>query len=268
MSSTSASNGVVQIQVTFEIGTNVDKAALNVNNRVKQVEPRLPEEVRRQGVTVERGSLVVPAGARVLLARRPLRRPLHVELRDAERARRAEAPARARPTCRSSAPRTTRCASGCKPDRLAQLKLTPADVIARGQRAERAVRRRQDRPVADRRRARSSSTRSPRKGRLADPKEFEHIIVRANPDGSTLRLRDVARVELGSQGLRLHRPLQRQAGDAGRHLPAAGRQRARRRRRTCKTTMAGARAALSRGPHATPFPTTRRASSRCRSARC
>ena len=56
MSSTSSSNGVVQIQVTFEIGTNVDDAAVNVNNRVKQVEPRLPEEVRRQGVTVERGS--------------------------------------------------------------------------------------------------------------------------------------------------------------------------------------------------------------------
>ena len=49
-------NGVVQIQVTFDIGTNVDKAALNVNNRVKQAEPRLPQEVRRQGVTVEKGS--------------------------------------------------------------------------------------------------------------------------------------------------------------------------------------------------------------------
>ena len=52
ISSTSASNGTVQIQVTFNIGANVDKAALNVNNRVKQVEPRLPQEVRRQGVTV------------------------------------------------------------------------------------------------------------------------------------------------------------------------------------------------------------------------
>src|SRR6188768_3954649 len=48
MSSNSASNGVVQIQVTFEIGTDIDIAAVNVNNRVKQVEPRLPEEVRRQ----------------------------------------------------------------------------------------------------------------------------------------------------------------------------------------------------------------------------
>ena len=77
MSSTSSSNGVVSIQVTFDIGTNVDDAAVNVNNRVKQVEPRLPEEVRRQGVTVERGSSVVPAGARVLFARQPLRRPVH-----------------------------------------------------------------------------------------------------------------------------------------------------------------------------------------------
>ena len=56
MSSTSTSAGVVQIQVTFDIGTDIDRAALNVNNRVKQVEARLPQEVRRLGVTVEKGS--------------------------------------------------------------------------------------------------------------------------------------------------------------------------------------------------------------------
>src|SRR5215216_2421506 len=56
MQSTSTSQGVVQIQVTFDIGTDADKAALNVNNRVKQAETRLPLEVRRQGVTVEKGS--------------------------------------------------------------------------------------------------------------------------------------------------------------------------------------------------------------------
>src|ERR1700741_3108053 len=56
MSSNSASNGVVQIQVTFDIGTNVDQAAVNVNNRVKQAEPRLPVEARRLGGPAERGS--------------------------------------------------------------------------------------------------------------------------------------------------------------------------------------------------------------------
>ena len=45
MSSNSTSNGVLEIQVTFDIGTDIDTAALNVNNRVKQAEPRLPLEV-------------------------------------------------------------------------------------------------------------------------------------------------------------------------------------------------------------------------------
>ena len=115
MSSTSASNGVVQIQVTFDIGTNVDKAAVNVNNRVKQVEARLPQEVRRQGVTVERGS---SAFLQVIAFYSPDGRYDDLftsQLRDAERARPAEAPARARPTCRSSARRTTRCGSGSSP---------------------------------------------------------------------------------------------------------------------------------------------------------
>src|SRR5947208_8647960 len=72
MASTSSSEGVVNIQVTFNIGVDVDKAALNVNNRVKQVEPRLPLEARRQGVAVEKGSqsflqviaIYSPAGSR------------------------------------------------------------------------------------------------------------------------------------------------------------------------------------------------------------
>jgi len=56
MSSNSSSNGVVEINVTFDIGTKIDQAALNVNNRVKQAEARLPQEVRRQGVSVEKNS--------------------------------------------------------------------------------------------------------------------------------------------------------------------------------------------------------------------
>src|SRR6185369_14036188 len=56
MNSTSASNGALELQVTFDIGSDIDEAALEINNRVKQVEARLPEDVRRQGVTVEKGS--------------------------------------------------------------------------------------------------------------------------------------------------------------------------------------------------------------------
>src|SRR2546423_6529801 len=49
MSSTSGSNGIVQIQVTFDIRAHADKAALDVNHRVKQADPRLPEDARRHG---------------------------------------------------------------------------------------------------------------------------------------------------------------------------------------------------------------------------
>ncbi|MCA8941298.1 MAG: efflux RND transporter permease subunit, partial [Planctomycetes bacterium] len=56
MNSTSGSNGLLELQITFDIGTDIDQAALDVNNRVAQAEARLPEEVRRQGVIVEKGS--------------------------------------------------------------------------------------------------------------------------------------------------------------------------------------------------------------------
>ena len=121
-----------------------------------------------------------------------------------------------------------------KPDRLAQLKLTTADLVRAHQRAERAVRGRQDRPVAHRRPQELVYTITT-KGRLSEPREFEDIIVRSNPDGSAVRLRDVARVELGAQGLRLHRPHQRPARHAGGHLPAARRQRAGGRATTSRT---------------------------------
>src|SRR3989337_1213388 len=55
-SSTSSSNGNLQITVTFEPGTNVDQSVFNVNNRVQIATPRLPEEVRRNGVLVQKRS--------------------------------------------------------------------------------------------------------------------------------------------------------------------------------------------------------------------
>ena len=66
-------------------------------------------------------------------------------------------------------------------------------------------------------------------GRLTTPEEFGDIIVRANPDGSVLRVRDVARVELGAQILDTARPAQRQARGDDRHLSGARRQCRRRR---------------------------------------
>src|SRR2546430_11514554 len=85
-----------------------------------------------------------------------------------------------------------------RPDRLTQLRLTPNDLIRalNEQNAQFAAGKIGQSPSGGPQELVYTITT---KGRLADPGEFENIIVRANPDGSTLRLKDVARVELGSK---------------------------------------------------------------------
>ena len=196
----------MQIQVTFEIGTNVDIAAVNVNNRVKQVEPRLPEEVRRQGVTVERGS---SAFLQVLAFYSPdgryddLFTSNYVTLNVLDQLKRL--PGTTNVQIFGAHDYAMRI--WLKPDRMAQLQADAGRRHRRRQRAERAVRRGQGRPGADRRSKQDLVYTITTRGRLADPKEFEQIIVRANPDGSTVRLvrRRARRARL--EGLRVHRPL-------------------------------------------------------------
>ena len=197
MSSNSASNGVVQIQVTFEIGTDIDIAAVNVNNRVKQVEPRLPEEVRRQGVTVERGS---SSFLQVVAFYSPdgryddLFTSNYVTLNVLDDIKRLPGTT----NVQIFGAKDYAMRIWLKPDRLAQLKLTPGDVITavNDQNAQFAAGKIGQAPIG---KGQDLVYTVTTKGRLAEPKEFEQIIVRANPDGSTVRLVDVARVELGSK---------------------------------------------------------------------
>src|SRR4030095_14965924 len=85
-----------------------------------------------------------------------------------------------------------------KPDRLAQLKMSPIDVIAavNEQKAQVSAGKVGQAPLNTPQDLVYTITT---RGRFSDPKEFEEIIVRANPDGSSVRLSDVARVELGSK---------------------------------------------------------------------
>jgi HAE1 family hydrophobic/amphiphilic exporter-1/multidrug efflux pump len=197
MSSTSTSQGVVEIQVTFDIGANVDQAALTVNNRVKQAEPRLPQEVRRQGVTVEKGSsafLQVLAFYSPDGTRDDLFTSNYVTLNVLDALKRVPGTT----NVQIFGAKDYAMRIWLKPDRMTQLKLTTADLL-------RAVNEQNAQFAAGK--IGQSPTGGPQelvytvttKGRLADPKEFENIIVRANPDGSTLRLKDVARVELASR---------------------------------------------------------------------
>ena len=68
-------------------------------------------------------------------------------------------------------------------------------------------------------------------GRLQSEEEFGNIVLRANPDGSIVRVKDVARIELGAQTYNMEGPPQRQAGAPDRPLPDAGHQRPGRRQR-------------------------------------
>ncbi|MEQ1661760.1 MAG: multidrug efflux RND transporter permease subunit [Thiobacillus sp.] len=197
LSSTSASNGVLEIQVTFEIGADVDKAALNVNNRVKQAEARLPEEVRRQGVTVEKGS---SAFLQVLAFLSPdgrfddLYTSNYVTLNALDRLKRIPGTT----NVQIFGAKDYAMRIWLKPDRMAQLGVTVAEIsrAINEQNAQFAPGKIGQPPIDLGQSLVYSLTA---KGRLADPKEFEAIVVRANADGSLLRLSDVARVELGSK---------------------------------------------------------------------
>ncbi|HEX7043466.1 MAG TPA: multidrug efflux RND transporter permease subunit [Burkholderiales bacterium] len=197
MYSNSGSNGVLEIQVTFDIGTDVDQAALNVNNRVKQAEPRLPEEVRRQGVTVEKGS---SSFLQVFAFYSPDGRFSDVDISNYVTLNVLDALKRVPGTTNVQifGAKDYAMRIWVRPDRLSQLGLTPGDLIRalNDQNAQFAAGKIGQAPIGGPQELVYTITT---KGRLSEVREFENIIVRANPDGSTLRLKDVARVELGSK---------------------------------------------------------------------
>ena len=197
MASNSSSNGAVELNVTFEIGTNIDQAALNVNNRVKQAEARLPQEVRRQGVTVDKNST---SFLQVIAFNSPdgsfndLYVSNYVTLNVLDTIKRIPGTT----NVQIFGAKDYAMRIWVRPDRMTQLKVTTNDLLAalNEQNAQFAAGKVGQAPTAGPQELVYTITA---KGRLADPKEFEEIIVRANPDGSNLRLKDVARVELASK---------------------------------------------------------------------
>ncbi len=197
MSSTSAGNGVVQIQVTFDIGTDINQAALNVNNRVKQAEPKLPQEVRRQGVTVEKGS---SSFLQVLAFYSPdgryddLFTSNYVTLNVLDALKRVPGTT----NVQIFGAKDYAMRIWLKPDRLAQLKLTTGDVTRalNEQNAQFAAGKVGQAPTSGPQELVYTVTT---RGRLTEPREFEEIVVRSDAQGASIKLRDIARVELGSK---------------------------------------------------------------------
>ncbi|MEB4593071.1 multidrug efflux RND transporter permease subunit [Candidatus Thiothrix sp. Deng01] len=197
MASTSTSSGTLSITVTFDIGTDIDQAALNVNNRVKQVEARLPQEVRRQGVTVLKGS---SSFLQVLAFYSPDNRfddlytSNYVTLNVLDRLKRIPGTT----NVQIFGAKDYAMRIWLKPDRMTQLGLTVDDIAAalNEQNAQFAAGKIGQAPVGNDQDMVYTITT---KGRLSTVEEFENVIVRANGAGELLRLKDVARVELGSR---------------------------------------------------------------------
>ncbi len=197
MSSTSTSSGIVTIQVTFEIGTDVDKAAQNINNRVKQVEAKLPQEVRRQGVTVEKGS---SAFLQVVAFYSPDERfndiytSNYVTLNVLDSLKRVPGTT----NVQIFGAKDYAMRIWLKPDRMTQLKVT-VDEVARAlneQNAQFAAGKIGQAPNGG---AQDMVYTVTTKGRLSSVDEFENVIIRSDGGPGTLRLKDIARVELGSK---------------------------------------------------------------------
>jgi HAE1 family hydrophobic/amphiphilic exporter-1/multidrug efflux pump len=197
MNSTSSSNGVVELNITFEIGTDADQAAVNVNNRVRQAEPRLPQEVRRQGVTVEKNS---SAFLQVLGFYSPdgtfddVYTSNYVTLNVLDTIKRIPGTT----NVQIFGAKDYAMRIWLRPDRMTQLKLTTSDIVRalNEQNAQFAAGKIGQTPTGNAQELVYSVTT---KGRLSEVSEFENVILRANSDGSALRLKDVARVELASK---------------------------------------------------------------------
>ncbi len=196
MSSQSTSDGRLSITISFELGTNLDTAQVLVQNRVALAEPRLPEEVRRIGVTTEKSSpdllmvvhMLSPNGERdqLYLSNYSLRN-VRDELRRLDGV--GDVPL--------FGAREYSMRVWLDPARLAFLDLTASDIVAalRAQNIQVAAgiigQQPMDRPGA-------FQVNVNALGRLEDESQFENIIVKTGENGRVVRLKDVARIELGA----------------------------------------------------------------------
>ncbi|WP_396594474.1 efflux RND transporter permease subunit [Brevundimonas sp. R86498] len=198
ISSSSTSDGVVAITVTFEPGTDLDAAQVLVQNRVSLAEPRLPEAVRQVGVVVnkqESGFLMIlgltsPGG---VLDNDYVGNYANSTLRD--RLLRIEGVGNV--TIFGGGNYSMRV--WIDPAKAAARGLNAADITAalRGQNIQAAAGSIGQPPFA----TNASAFQQPIQvqGRLSTPEEFSDIVVKTDAEGRVTRIRDIARVELGAQ---------------------------------------------------------------------
>ncbi len=197
MKSTSGNDGSYSLTVSFDLGTDPDINTVNVNNRVQTALAQLPAEVQLEGLTVQKKSSAVLQFLS-LYSENGQQDPLFITnyavINIIDVLSRVPGVGQAR--IFGALNYSMRIWFDTK--RLDNLSLTPADLISaiQAQNVQAPVGRIGARPIAH---DQQFQINIETKGRLKTPEQFGDIVLRANPDGSMLRVRDVARVELGAQ---------------------------------------------------------------------
>ena len=196
MESTNSNSGSFSATIPFDISTDPDLAAVEIQNRVKQAEARLPAEVVQNGISVEK-----QASSRLMTVTLRSNDPKFDEiylsnyatLNVLDMLRRVKGVG----SVSNVGSRYYAMQIWVQPDRVANLGLTVDDLqkALKDQNRESAAGVLGQQPISDI----DITTPIIAQGRLSSVGEFEDIVIRANPDGSLIRLRDVARISLEAQ---------------------------------------------------------------------
>jgi HAE1 family hydrophobic/amphiphilic exporter-1 len=195
--SASGSDGSYTLNVTFSLGTDPDIDTVNVQNRASLAIPQLPTEVSRAGLTVRKKSAAL---LQVINIYSPKNTYDAIYLSNYATINIIDTLARIKGVGQVTlfGPLDYSLRIWLDPDRLTELNLTPNDVIqaVQNQNVQAALGRIGAAPVTTEQQVQINIKT---KGRLTQPQEFAAIVLRANPDGSVVRVSDVARVEMGAK---------------------------------------------------------------------
>jgi HAE1 family hydrophobic/amphiphilic exporter-1 len=197
LQSYNANDGKLTLNVYFDVGTDVDIMQVNAQNRVGQAEAQLPDAVKKEGVVVNRSSpdiLMVVALASPKGTYDAIFLGNYCDINLVDSIKRVKGVG----DVKNFTAQDYTMRIWLRPDKLASLGITPSDVqsAVNEQNAQSPAGRIGAEPAPPKQ---ESQFNVRALGLLKDPKEFGEIIVRSNPDGSQVKVKDVARVELGAQ---------------------------------------------------------------------
>lgn len=197
LQSYNSNDGKLTLNVYFDVGSDVDIMQVNTQNRVSQAEPQLPEAVKKEGVVVNRSS---PDILMVIALSSPKRTYDAIFLGNYCDINLVDAIKRVRGVgdVKNFTAQDYTMRIWLRPDRMASLGITPSDI-------QNALTEQNAQSPAGRIGAEPAPPGQQKQfnvrtlGLLKDPSEFADIIIRSNPDGSQVKIKDVGRVELGAQ---------------------------------------------------------------------